>query len=164
MGKVKCVIYPAPDFHHPLHSHHAHPLLVDTVSGRYTFLNDGGDSIHWETRTAVGDTWRMAWLTDSTWLQARHDSTQQDTVFGQVDSVRYYHLQAVDSGGQLFYHPWNDSVLRLSRQHGLLTMVATDTFPYGPPRIFELQGWGGEALAGSQRWEDFDTRDSLFEM
>ena len=116
------------------------PLLVDTVSGRYTFFNDGGDSIHFETQTAAGDAWRMARLTDSTWLQARHDSTKQDTIFGQVDSVRYYHLQAVDSGGQLFYHPWNDSVLRLSRQHGLLTMVATDTFPYGPPRIFELQG------------------------
>lgn len=97
----------------------------------YTFFNHKQEAIYINTTSKSGDTSLFYQYPGGPNILILHDSTRQDTVFEHQDSVKYFHLQTVDTAGNAIPNRYNGQILRLAKENGLIEGIRFEWFPLG---------------------------------
>lgn len=105
------------------------PQMIRTMSGVEYYSNAEGDSLEFHTNANMGDTWKIT--SDSTGLDFYATVTNEYTMFidGVLDSVKEFKLQAWQ-GTTMVSNYYNNFVLKLSKEHGFISIVQLEIFPY----------------------------------
>ncbi|MCX6290647.1 MAG: T9SS type A sorting domain-containing protein [Bacteroidetes bacterium] len=98
-------------------------------NGDNVFFNEQNDSIIIKTLAGVGIAWRLFELGSGNYLEAEITSSQVETILGVNDSVKTILLNAKNNLGQPVIHAMNNKVIKISKQHGILTPYRFFYFP-----------------------------------
>ncbi len=126
---------PLPRLLWPISDRRAYPWLQGSYfcdsAHSYVFQNQFQESILIRTHSQPGASWRVYTYPDSSSIFAKHDSTVFKQVFSGWDSVKYFHLQLLDSLGDSLQSSLNGTEIQLAKDNGLIQTIRFECFPRG---------------------------------
>lgn len=113
----------------------AYPWLQQSYyvdsSGVYFFQNQFQEKISLHTKSQIGQYWSFFSYPNAESIIATHDSTVYQPVFAGWDSVKYFHLQLLDSLGDTLQSSLNGTELQLAKENGIIQTIRFECFPRG---------------------------------
>ena len=124
-------------------------------NGTNLFFNKLADTIRIETMAHIGESWKV-WSGETFSVYGEMLETELGEVFGTPDSIKSIRLNAFDEDMNLVENfMFNDSIIRLSKNYGLLTTFNFVVFPnmyeyyFGQPcKLYSLYGIESEGMGG----------------
>ena len=113
--------------------------VVIKNNGENWFFNRQKDTIVINTQAVLNDTFLLCHFNSGEYVKGWISEHDTMTVFGQLDSVKTIQLFSDHSNFML-----EDSVFRISKDHGFITFFPFYSFPYGPyENYLGAGGWTG---------------------
>lgn len=107
--------------------------MIETPSGRNSFINVHGDSIHIETLAQLGDVWTIFSWDNGNKIIGSIINVVTQQVLGVDQIVKTIRLTTVDDLGNPIDHPLNGQGWKLSQFLGLTRVHSLFWFPDFPP-------------------------------
>ncbi|HOZ52334.1 MAG TPA: T9SS type A sorting domain-containing protein [Chitinophagaceae bacterium] len=103
--------------------------MIRTVNGIEYYNNSVGDSLEFHTWSNLSDTWKV--ISDSNGIDfyATVTNVYTTTIDGTLDSIKEMNLQAWQ-GATMIANYYNNMVIKLSKEHGFISIMQLEIFPY----------------------------------
>jgi hypothetical protein len=102
--------------------------MIRTAGGIEYYINSVGDSLEFRTWSNLSDTWKVATDTNGTDFYATVTNVYTTTIDGTLDSVKEFSLQAW-LGSTMVANYYNNMVIKLSKEHGFISIMQLEIFP-----------------------------------
>ncbi|HRN41726.1 MAG TPA: T9SS type A sorting domain-containing protein [Vicingus sp.] len=98
-------------------------------NGDYIFRNIQNEPILIKSTALLNDSWVLYTFLNGDYIEAKITSILQETVLGNIDSVKTITLQAKNSLNSIITHAVNGTELKLSKYNGIIKLYAFKNFP-----------------------------------
>ncbi len=114
------------------------PEVLIYDDGLNVFFNRDLDSVFVQTKALLNDSWKLYKFPDESYFKA--NLTIHDTLsfLGIQDSVKTIEIQFFDSNNQPAYSNLNGKLIRLSKNHGIISILNFRDFPDFGEETYEV--------------------------
>lgn len=98
-------------------------------NGMNVFFTQSGDSVRIKTNAVLNESWNMFKYSTSTFFQATVVNTYEGEVLGEMDSIKEIKILLVNNLDQVLTHSYNNKIILLSKNHGLIQTYNFYSFP-----------------------------------